>query len=82
MDTLYTFWESITHHKTKSVHFLGLVNSATKERAFAAILDGSVVTWGSARFGGNSTEVQGNSEECSVSKQQALRSLPSGLMEL
>ena len=44
MDTLYTFWddithyklkvytlwENITHHKTKSVHFWGLMNSATK----------------------------------------------------
>ena len=31
MDTLYTFWDNITHYKTKSVHFLGLMNSATKE---------------------------------------------------
>ena len=23
MDTLYTFWDNITHHKTESVHFLG-----------------------------------------------------------
>ena len=30
MDTLYTFWDNITHNKTKSLHFLGLVNSATK----------------------------------------------------
>ena len=30
MDTLYTFWDSITHSKNKSVHFWGLVNSATK----------------------------------------------------
>ena len=30
MDTLYTFWESITHSKTESVNFLGLTNSATK----------------------------------------------------
>ena len=30
MDTLYTFWDNITHYKTKSVHFLGLMNSATK----------------------------------------------------
>ena len=30
MDTLYTFWDSITHYKAESVHFLGLMNSATK----------------------------------------------------
>ena len=30
MDALYTFWDSITHYKTKSVHFFGLMNSATK----------------------------------------------------
>ena len=29
MDTLYTFWDSITHYRTKSVHFLRLMNSAT-----------------------------------------------------
>ena len=32
MDTLDTFWENITHHKTESVDFLGLLNSATKWR--------------------------------------------------
>ena len=31
MDTLYTFEDNITHYKTKSVHFLGLMNSATKD---------------------------------------------------
>ena len=30
MDTLYTFWDKITHLDTKSVHFWGLMNSATK----------------------------------------------------
>ena len=30
MDTLHTFWDNITHDKTKSVHFGGLMNSATK----------------------------------------------------
>ena len=30
MDTLYTVWDNITHYKTKSVHFLGLMNSASK----------------------------------------------------
>ena len=30
MDTLYTFGDNITHYKTESVHFLGLMNSATK----------------------------------------------------
>ena len=31
MDTLYTFWDKITHDKTESVYFLGPMNSATKE---------------------------------------------------
>ena len=26
----YTFWDNITHYKTKSVHFLGVMNSATE----------------------------------------------------
>ena len=30
VDTLYTCWDNITHYKTKSVHFLVLMNSATK----------------------------------------------------
>ena len=30
MDTLYTFWDNITHYKTESTHVLGLMNSATK----------------------------------------------------
>ena len=30
MDALYTFGDNITHYKTESVHFLGLMNSATK----------------------------------------------------
>ena len=30
MDTLYTFGEHITRYKTESVHFLGLMNSATE----------------------------------------------------
>ena len=34
MDTLYTFWQNITHYKTKSVHFLELMNSATKSRVW------------------------------------------------
>ena len=37
MDTLYTFWD-ITHCKTESVHFLGLLNSAAKK---GTILEGS-----------------------------------------
>ena len=28
---LYTSWDNITHYNTKSVDFLGLMNSATKE---------------------------------------------------
>ena len=31
MDTLYTSWDNITLYKTESVHFLGLMNSATKK---------------------------------------------------
>ena len=30
MDTLYTFWDNITHYKAERVHFGGLMNSATK----------------------------------------------------
>ena len=30
LDTLYTFWDNITHYKTESVHFWGLMNSATE----------------------------------------------------
>ena len=30
MDTLYTFWDNITHYKTESVYFLGLINSAIR----------------------------------------------------
>ena len=26
VDTLYTFWDNMTHYKTESVHFLGLMN--------------------------------------------------------
>ena len=29
----YAFWDNITHSKNYSVHFLGLLNSATKLRA-------------------------------------------------
>ena len=32
MDTLYIFGDNITHYKTESVHFWGLINSATKWR--------------------------------------------------
>ena len=31
MDTLYTFWDNVTHYNINSVHFVGLMNSATKE---------------------------------------------------
>ena len=30
MDTLYTFWDKITHYKPESVYFWGLMNLATK----------------------------------------------------
>ena len=36
MDTLYTLWGNITHFNTKSAHFLGLMNSATKEASLQA----------------------------------------------
>ena len=32
MDTLSTFGDNITHYKTESVHFWGLMNSATRLR--------------------------------------------------
>ena len=32
MDTLYTFWDNITHDKTKSVDFWALMNSATRSK--------------------------------------------------
>ena len=38
MDTLYTFWDNITHYKTNSVDFLGLVNSATKVLRWVKVL--------------------------------------------
>ena len=37
MDTLYTFWDNITHYTTKSVRFLGLMNSATKVKGFGVL---------------------------------------------
>ena len=30
VDTLCTCWDNLSHYKTKSVDFLGLMNSATK----------------------------------------------------
>ena len=39
MDTLYTFWDNATHYKTESVHFWGLMNSATKEVWFLGLAD-------------------------------------------
>ena len=38
MDTLYTFWDNSTHYKTESVHFLGLMNSATKCLGFTVLV--------------------------------------------
>ena len=34
MDTLYTFGDNTTDYKTESVHFLGLMNSATKFQGY------------------------------------------------
>ena len=39
MDTLYTFGDSITHSKNNSVHFLGLLNSATPRPSIYPLLD-------------------------------------------
>ena len=38
MDTLYTFLDNITHYETKSLHFWGLVNSATKGPESGSVL--------------------------------------------
>ena len=55
VDTLYTFWDSSTHYKTESVHFWGLMNSATKmqtlgfrDRAagFPVLLAVAMLLWG------------------------------------
>ena len=44
MDTLYTFLDTTTHYTTKSVQFVGLMNSATKDAV--RILDKSLTgTW-------------------------------------
>ena len=48
MDTLYTFWDNTTHYKTKSVHCLGLMNSATKTVTMSILQLGF---WG-LEFGG------------------------------
>ena len=46
VDTLYTFWDNITHYKTKSVHFLGLMNSATKGLFRRGRIEfGGCITW-------------------------------------
>ena len=43
MDTLYTFWDNITHYKTESVHFWGLMTSATKNLAFDTLSEVSLL---------------------------------------
>ena len=35
VDTLYIFWDSITHYKTKSVHFLGAYELSYYEAGFS-----------------------------------------------
>ena len=47
MDTLYTFWDDVTHYKTESVHFLGLMNSATKKPVRHGL---SFRMWGDVEF--------------------------------
>ena len=39
MDTLYTYWDNLTHYKTESVDFWGLMNSTTKLELRLQILD-------------------------------------------
>ena len=45
MDTLYTFWDNITHDNTKSVHLGGLMNSATKGVCVCVCVRGCVCVW-------------------------------------
>ena len=40
MSMLYTFWDHVTYYKTESVHFWGLMNSATKRDLLALLLEG------------------------------------------
>ena len=44
MDTLYTFWDNLTHYKTKSVDFLGLMNSSTKGNGGMGSEWGTIIT--------------------------------------
>ena len=46
MDTLYTFWDNIAHYKTKSVHIVGPMNSATKVRVPMKVVQGFVQSFG------------------------------------
>ena len=49
MDTLYTCWDTITHFKAKSVQLLGLMNSATKLRAYLKkVYSGALQSWRSS----------------------------------
>ena len=44
MDTLYTFWDNITHYRTESVHFWGLMNSATKvSKVMIGVISGVIL---------------------------------------
>ena len=51
MDTLYTFWDNTTHYKTKSVHFLGLMNSATTIIGGMSWVSESNQHWGVCKAG-------------------------------
>ena len=46
MDTLYNFCDNIAHYKTKSVHIVGPMNSATKVRAPMKVVQGFVQSVG------------------------------------
>ena len=37
MSTLHTFWDAIIPYRTESVHFLGLMNSATRFGALGGL---------------------------------------------
>ena len=43
MDTLYTFWDNISHYKTESVNFEGLLNAATKILMEVGIISNNVL---------------------------------------
>ena len=55
----YTFWDNITHYKTRSVHFLGLLNSATEAEEGVLVFS----TFGSAFPGSSSPRGEDDGSE-------------------